>query len=1081
VVDQPTEQALRPDMDSTMTAQVSKHRFVSWNMSLVIVFAILVPRMLAQSGEARINFATDIQPILANHCWSCHGPDESGRKANLRLDVRESAVSKMAIVAGDTSSSEMIVRILSNDDDTRMPPPSSKKPLSEHDRELLRAWVEQGAEYASHWAFEVPKRQPIPEIDHDEWVINPIDSFVLDRLNRENLAPSLQADRGTLIRRLSLDLTGLPPTIRELEDFLGDGSSDAYERVVDRLLRSESYAERMAMNWLDQARYADTNGYNNDEDRTMWPWRDWVIRAFHTNMPYNQFIVEQLAGDLLPNPTRDQLVATAFLRNQGHNTEGGIIAEEYRVEYVADRVHTTATVFLGLSMQCARCHDHKFDPISQAEYYQFFAIFNNLDEKQASYNKFLAAEPFIRVPSSEQESQLKLLDSELQQLQDRIVQIEQRSGELLEEWMMDHSVEEFRNRCAIVELNHFGLEESNGKAPHDSISGNKIEAVLAAELGAPTSQAGKRGLAYVFDGKSKSSLGSIGDFDGGLPFSISVWVYPSSNDGMAILSKMDEAAGYRGYDLLLEGGKLTAHLVNRWPDNAIKISATTSLALNSWHHVVLAYDGARTASSLQLFVDSKPVKVEVVKDSLSGTIATPKTFHLGLREKSLPFRGIIDELRIFRGALESKQVLQIYENQAITDVADWIAVPVRDRTVEQQQGLQKHFLFHLVPEYPLLQKRFESKSQERKGVEVATPAVMIMKERETPRETFILKRGQYDQPSERVSANFPKALASLPRDKEIGRLELAKWLTDHQNPLTARVAVNRMWQEFFGIGIVKTSEDFGTTGERPSHPELLDYLATQLVDSDWNVKALQKRIVMSATYRQESKVSSDLLDRDPENRLIARGPRFRLSAETVRDNALAISGLLKNRVGGPSVKPYQPEGLWEDVTVERKGKYIANEGEGLYRRSMYTFWKRTCPPPAMMSFDAPNREVCLSRRARTNTPLQSLVLLNDPTYVEAARSLATDLLREKNLTTIERIHLGYRRALARDARTEELEVIQEILVMSQKRFVADVEQALALLRIGATAVESSLDPVELASWTMVASMLLNLDETICKR
>jgi len=779
-------------------------------MSLFHAFALTTNLATAQSPDRQIDFARDIQPILAIHCWSCHGPDETSRQAELRLDVRDQAIAKSAIVPGDDSTSELIHRIDSTDTDSKMPPDTSKKPLNEKQKELLRKWIQQGATYAKHWAFEAPGRTAPSSQSSSDRSLGPIDQFVNDRLKQMQIDFSPRADRETLLRRVTLDLTGLPPTLEDLNQFLSDPSEAAYERVVDRLLASERYAERMAMAWLDLARYADTNGYNNDEERTMWPWRDWVINAFHRNMPYDQFIVEQLAGDLLPNPSRDQLIATAFLRNQGHNTEGGIIPEEYRVEYVADRVHTTATVFLGLSMQCARCHDHKFDPITQTEYYQFFAFFNNLDEKQASYSKFVAAEPFIRVPSAEQESQLKNLQSEMD----------------------------------------------------------------------------------------------------------------------------------------------------------------------------------------------------------------------GLPEKEA------------------------------------------------------------------------SKKKEREAMELLLPAVMILRELATPRETFVLKRGQYDQPSMRVSASVPSILSQLPLNNStagnstagnsptgepVGRLELAMWLVDSRNPLTARVAVNRWWQSFFGTGLVKTVEDFGTTGESPSHPELLDYLATKLIDSHWNVKELQKLIVTSATYMQSSRLTPELLERDPENRMLARGPRYRLEAETVRDNALAIAGLLQHRMGGPSVKPYQPAGLWEDVTVERKGKYKEDTGEGLYRRSMYTFWKRTCPPPSMMSFDAPNREVCLARRARTNTPLQSLVLLNDPTYVEAARLLASLMIRDGGSEIKDRINLGYRRCDSRNARPDEQKIIRLILEQAQERFLSNAKQATDLNSTGATPVDGAIDSVELASWTIVASTLLNLDETISKR
>ena len=652
-----------------------------------------------------------------------------------------------------------------------------------------------------HWAFIPPRAPAAPDVRNARWCRTEIDRFVLHRLEQEGISPSPQADRATLLRRVTLDLTGLPPAPEELDSFLADQSPQAYEHVVDRLLASPRYGERMALAWLDAARYADTNGYNNDEDRTMWPWRDWVIDAFNRNMPYDRFIVEQIAGDLLPNATLSQKVATAFLRNQGHNTEGGIIQEEYRVEYVADRVHTTATVFLGLSMQCARCHDHKFDPISQKEYYQFYAFFNTIDEKQAPYTNFVAAEPFIRWPSKEQQAKLDEFDKQARELKKQIAR---------------------------------DLEEND-------------------------------------------------------------------------------------------------------PEMAIALQA------------------------------------------------------------KLP---------------------------------------------DQAKARQKY--------------------------EEALPAVMVMREMPKPRETFILKRGQYDHPSEKVTA-----------DASRNRLTLARWLVDPANPLTARVAVNRWWQRLFGAGLVRTVEDFGTMGEKPSNPELLDYLATQLIKSGWDVKAMQKLIVMSATYQQSSVIRSDLEQRDPENQLLARGPRGRLAAEVVRDNALAISGLLREHVGGPSVKPYQPAGLWEDVSVSRRAHYVPDEGEGLYRRSLYTFWKRTCPPPALATFDAPNREVCVARRATTNTPLQALVLLNDTTYVEAERKLAERVMKAEEEPAARMSHL-YKLALSRCPTPDEQHVLQDIYDGAAKRFAADPSRAQNLLNVGASPRDQSLDAQELAAWTVVCSTVLNLDETISK-
>lgn len=1056
------------------------------------------------------DFSRDIQPILANHCFSCHGPDEATREADLRLDDRESALASAAIVPEDLEHSKLIERILSLDPDSQMPPPTHKRPLSVEQQATLKAWISQGAKYAAHWAFEPPartvfERMPAEHVPGSTDVADPIDYFVRQQLSEVQLAPSPPADRRTLIRRVTLDLTGLPPTPQEVEDFVSDTSPNAYEQVVDRLLATKNYAERMTMEWLDLARYADTNGYNNDEDRTIWPWRDWVIDAFHNNMPFDQFVVEQLAGDLIPSPSQSQLIATAFLRNQGHNTEGGIIQEEYRVEYVADRVHTTATVFLGLSLQCARCHDHKYDPVSQKEYYEFYAYFNSLDEKQASYSKFLAAEPFVRVPSADQQTRLQELQQALagqrQLLESRRLDIDQRLAEWQVERLASNEGTETTTRYAHKLLNHFSMEPqseppsarpsepTSERLPepsldntgeqflHDSATGT----ASGRAVGQLAIEAGYVGSGLVFDGTAHVELGQIAALDREQAFAIGAWIYPTSSETMAIFSKMDDASQHLGYDLLLENGKLVSHLVHRWPDNAIKVATQQPLSLNAWHHVVLVYSGGSQAAGVKIYVDNQLMPLDTLNDSLTASFATPKPFHLGLRGASLPFRGKIDELMIVQGTLFTEQIAQWFAGQPIESFQKLLVMPASERTEEQTRQLHDFFLTHVDEESIELRKAIAGVESELQTLQDSFAAVSVMRDMQTPRETFVLQRGQYDQPQDKVTAAVPALFVSAVDAQANNRLGLAQWLVDPAHPLTARVAVNRWWQHYFGTGLVKTVEDFGITGDPPSHPELLDYLALSFIDSGWDVKSLQKKIVLSATYQQESRISPEGLERDPENRWLSRGPRFRLPAETVRDNALAISGLLQSRVGGPSVKPYQPEGLWEDVSVERRAKYVPDVGEGLHRRSMYSFWKRTCPPPAMMNFDAPNREVCFARRPRTNTPLQSLVLMNDPTYIEAARMLAQQMLVAEVSTTAERIQIGYRRCLAREATDAELTVMQELLDHALLQFRQEVETAQALNAIGAMRAAEGLDAVEVAAWTMLGSTLLNLDETVSKR
>lgn len=1065
-----------------LQAKLRPHMFcVLRTICATAVLALAAMRLQASGPDPRqmppVDFNRDIRPILAQHCWSCHGPDEQTRQADLRLDRRESAVAAKAIAPGDPAASELINRIESDDEAQQMPPPDAKKPLSDRQRELLRAWIEQGAEFSRHWAFVAPRRSAVPDVQDAAWPQNELDRFVLRRLELEGLAPSPEADRAALLRRVTLDLTGLPPMPEELDAFLSDESPEAYARVVDRLLASPRYAERMAMTWLDAARYADTNGYNNDEDRSMWPWRDWVIDAFRRNQPYNEFIVEQLAGDLLPDATLAQKVATGFHRNQGHNTEGGIIAEEYRVEYVADRVHTTATVFLGLSLQCARCHDHKYDPFSTQDYYRFFAFFNNTDEKQASYGGFFAADPYLRVPTAEQQTRLGALNQRHEQLSAEIAEREADGPKLLAQWEPTASADERQKLSSGGLVLACALDETTGDAVRDASHPSQPGTVQ----GRSQWTSGKQAGAMQFDGQTYVDLGGRGDFDGAAPFSISIWIYPDSSATMAVLSKMDEANSYRGYDLLLDGGnKPVCHLIHRWPDNAIKIVAQQPLSPQAWHHLVVAYDGSRKAEGVRMFVDGKRQPFDVASDSLKDTISTDQPLRLGRRQTSLSYSGKLDEVQFFEQALTPEQAEQLAAVQAVTLESELLATPPAERTPQQQARLSRAYLERIDQAYARLKGELADVDRQRETLEKSLPAVMVMQERSTPRETFVLVRGAYDRPGEKVEPDAPAALSPFPAGASRNRLGLARWLVDPSNPLTARVAVNRWWQMYFGAGLVKTVEDFGATGESPSHPELLDYLAVELIESGWDVKAMQRRIVMSAAYRQSSRITPSLAERDPENRLLARGPRVRLSAETIRDNALAVSGLLQGRIGGPSVKPYQPEGLWEDVSVERRAKYVPDAGEGLYRRSMYAFWKRTCPPPALMSFDATNREVCIVRRGRTNTPLQALVLLNDPTYVEAARKLAERVMADAAAIE-DRVGFAFRIVLARRPESEEQQTLLKIYRQALDRFGSDRQAAGKLLAVGASPHNTAFDEVELAAFTVTCSTILNLDEAITKR
>ena len=1049
-------------------------------LRLFVLFTL--PAVISRASESDLELARAVQPILANHCWSCHGPDEHSREGGLRLDVRSAALAARdggaaAIVAGDATASVMVERIHATDG-TQMPPESFGKPLSGDQLALLTRWIDAGAPYATHWAFLPPRRPQLPQVKRSDWPRGDLDRFVLARLEAEGVEPAPEVDRATWLRRVTLDLTGLPPTPEEIAAFLGDSSPTPYEAVVDRLLASPRHAERMAMQWLDVARYAVTNGYNNDETRTLWPWRDWVIRAFAENMPFDRFVTEQVAGDLFPDATVSQRVATGFSRNHVLTTEGGIIDEEYRVEYVADRVHTTATAFLGLSLQCARCHDHKYDPFTQIDYYRFAAFFDNVPDKVVGYSQGRMAEPLLEVPSPEQAAERQRLEMRRAELAERLAQRATDCAADQEAWEATLTPE----RLAAAEPP--GLM---AWFPLDDVAGPRVASALPSGIpgevvGRFEPAEGRLGGAGLFDGQTHIAAGETGAFEADRPFSISVWVHPTSRESSTVLSKMDEADAFRGYDLILEEGKVAVHVVHHWPDRAFKVITNEPLALDHWHHLAVTYDGSRRSSGMRVFVDGVARPIAATTDNLvDGTILTSRPFHIGRRTSSAPFRGRIDDLRLYGCVLPDADLKSLAAGETPTGLAALIGVPRAQRSPGEAMRLRTHFL-ETVDE-PSRGWREEAAAIPAKLAELAKqiPVTMVMAEMNPRRETRLLVRGRYDQPGDVVSPGVPgfgPGAAEVPVEGG-DRMALARWMTHPDHPLTARVAVNRWWGMFFGTGIVETVEDFGIQGSAPSDPQLLDWLATELVASGWNVRSLLREIVLSATYRQSSRVSPLLAERDPANRLLARGPRGRLPAETVRDNALAIGGLLVEKVGGPSVKPWQPAGLWEDVSVERRDTYVPDSGEGAHRRSMYTFWKRTCPPPGMTTFDAPDRETCVARRGRTNTPLQALVLMNDPTYLEAARGLANRLLAEPG-DDADRVSQAWLRAVGRMPTGDETRVVMTVLEAALRRFQGEPTAAEQFLAVAGGAAPEGVDKPTLAAWTTVASLILNLDETISK-
>lgn len=1059
---------------------------------LAVAFALwVVPPDFLTAAE-RFEFNRDIRPILSDNCFSCHGPDEKTRQAELRLDLSDASRARLpsgkaALVPGKLADSELIRRIVSADHNEQMPPADSGKKLNSAQIALLKQWVEQGAEYQAHWSFVPPARPQTPSpSDPARRLRNAIDSFVQARLDAEKLSPAPEADRLRLLRRMSLDLTGVSPSLNEIDDFLADHSPDAYEKVVDRLMASPRYGERMAIDWLDAARYADTHGFNNDTTRYMWRWRDWTINAFNAGMPFDQFVTDQLAGDLLPNPTLEQRIATGFNRNHVINSEGGIIPEEYRVEYVADRVHTTATILMGVSLSCARCHDHKFDPFTQREYYQFFAFFNNLNE-QGEAGRVGNADPTIKAPTPEQQFRQQAIGREIATLEESQRERLTRATQQIREW--EPRLREAYADAAIAPtpLLHWTLDESTGAEVAESNDKSRKGQIQ----GKAEWTTGKVGGAVKLDGASHIEVGNLADFERTDKFSYCAWVNLASQDAATVLSRMDDAAAHRGFDLLLTGGKLTAHLVHHWPDNALHVQTRNQFPANEWIHVCATYDGSSTGEGFKLYVNGKLQEAEITNKHLSETTRTTKPLRIGRRTSGAPLKGMIDDVKIFDRELSADEVAAVAGTDGIREL---LAVAPEQRSDDQTQSLVRVYLNRFDADYRRFAERRSQLEQQKVELEKSIPTAMVMVEMAPARKAFVLNRGQYDLPTDEVHPETPASLPPFPSDTPRNRLGLARWLLAPNHPLTGRVAVNRAWGLFFGAGLVETVEDFGSQGAWPTHLDLLNWLSaefaglegaaeTGVVRSHWDVKRLHRMVVTSATYRQSSRITPELLERDPDNRLLARGPRFRLQAELIRDNALAIAGLLSDHIGGPSVSPYQPAGLWDDVAVgaDYEGTvYRQDKGERLYRRSMYTFWKRTCPPPGLNTFDAPEREVCTARRSRTNTPLQALVLMNDPTYLEAARTLAERVIRTEGDSLESRIQSAFRRTLSRPATKAETGLIRKLLEQQRARFRGDPAAAKSLISIGDSQPDPSLDHAELAAWSTVMSVILNLDEAITK-
>ncbi len=1034
--------------------------------SFLLALVVFVPLFPATPLRAEVDFSRDILPILSDKCFHCHGPDAKARKANLRFDTKEGAFrlrkGKSVIVPGDSAASELIRRITA-DEEERMPPPDSNRTLTTKQIDLFKKWVEEGAKWGRHWAFEPPRRPQVPQPHHRNWIRTDLDAFILARLEREGLQPSPEAPRATWLRRVTLDLTGLPPTLAEMDAFLADKSANAYEKVVDRLLASPRYGERMASEWLDLARYADTHGYQMDRYRAMWPWRDWVIRAFNRNLPYDQFVTWQLAGDLLPGATKEQRLATAFNRLHMQNEEGGIVEEEFRVAYVVDRVNTFGTAFLGLTFDCTRCHDHKYDPLTQRDYYSLFAFFQNIDESgQTTYFTNSMPVPTLLLSDDTTDAKLVELRRHIAEKEKQLAEERTKSQAVFAEWLRHHP----KSLPMPGLVGSFCFDEMKGNQIVNSVDAKKP----AHAVEGPQLVPGKMGKAVELNGENGFDFPGLGHFSRVDPLSLTLWIRtPSHAPRFVVLhhSKAPIDAGSRGYELLLEHGRAAFGLHHMWPRNSMKVVTKQAIPVGAWTHVTVSYDGSSRASGVRIYVDGVAADLEIVRDGLFKDITYEggePNLALGFRFRDSGFKGgHVDELRIFNRALTSLEAAQLAG---------------RAETATRDQLLDYFLSTVHKPALKLREELHALRQQENQTIQ-PIPEVMVMEEIAQPKPAYILKRGAYDAPGDRVTMNTPAALPPFPADQPRNRLGLARWLFAPDHPLTARVAVNRFWQMMFGKGLVETSDNFGSQGTPPTHPELLDFLACDFADHGWDVKRLLKTIVLSATYRQSSPARPELLARDPDNQLLARAPVRRLTAEMLRDQALAVSGLLTEKLGGPSVKPYQPEGLW--AVAMGSPHYDQSRGPDLYRRSLYTFWKRTVPHPAMVTFDAAERNVCIVRRQSTSTPLQALALLNDPQIVEAARFLGQRMLKEAGKTAREQVAWVFRTVTGRNATDKEVAILARLLAEQKELFKADPKAAMKLLAVGDGKNDAKLNPVELAAGTMLALAVLNHDEAVMRR
>ena len=1062
----------------------SKLSYSLCGLAMAVVAGPSIPVAVA------VDFRTEVRPLLSDNCFQCHGPDAATRTADLRLDRQEGLFGERAhgtpVVPGNAEASLVYQRITQPNAALRMPPEYSHKSLEQAEIERIREWIEEGAEWTGHWAFEIPQRPELPSVRNEDWIRNPIDNFVLARLEQEGLEPAPEASRSLLARRVALDVTGLPPKPENLAEFLKDEAPGAYQRYLNRLFGSKAYGEHRARYWLDAARYADTHGIHIDNYREMWPYRDWVIDAFNRNLPFDQFTLQQVAGDLLPNPTMDQLIASGFYRCNATTNEGGVIPEEYEVIYAKDRADTTGTVFLSLTVGCATCHDHKFDPITQRDFYALTAYFRNTTQYVMDGN-ISDTPPFIIVPSDEDRDRFDTLRKTLRETRLFLQQSAADPGERFEKWLARGK---YRNLHSPLQTAKPALQVSNSE-----IVSNGKRSPLSLPDGVETADGPAENVdALHFRGDAFLELPSS-KIDTGKPFSIAFWIrHPKKAGRYVVVSQTDPDDKMRGWSIVLRGQEIIFRMtsVQAEESSSIEILPNNQYRLQpgNWRHVTVTYDGSGERAGLSIYYNGErmPFQGSEYFAKLEGAVGSDRPVLIG--------RGFFEEdndtmlLGFGGGGIAD---VRLYNRELSLEeanvVANWPTLAAaRAKQPEALNATEKRILglhFLNLHDQAYRSDFLEAKRAERAIREIRRRGAVthVMQENEgSEAAAHILFRGLYNQRREKVPAATPGFLPSLPWAGNASRLHLAKWLINDTNPLTARVAVNRFWQQIFGTGLVRTSDDFGAQGEPPSHPDLLDWLAVEFRENDWDVKGLLRTILSSATFRQSSEADGDKLQIDPQNRLLSRGARFRMDAEMLRDYGLAASGILVEKIGGPSVKPYQPEGVWEAVAMlDSNTRFYKREtGDKLYRRSLYTFWKRAAPPASMQIFNAPTREHATVWRERTNTPLQALVTMNDTQFVEAARYLAQAALRKSGAKFDARLGFMTVRLLSREFGSGERQVAEQSYRNFLQHFQSNEEDARQLLATGEWPLDESLPLTELAAWTMLANQLMNLDEALNK-